>query len=526
MKQDIIINVTTSETRIAQLEDDQLVELFVERPETERMVGNLYKGVVRKVMVGMSAAFVDIGFTQDAFLHFSDVGAGNDIIRIVRESSLEAEEDARGGEEKRWEGADLKVGQEILVQVVKEPIGRKGPRVSSQVSLPGRTLVLVPNESGVGVSRKIVDFKDRRRLKATAAQIRPKGFGLIVRTMADAHSTDGLAAEVKQLLKTWKSVEQNIRALKGPGLVHQDVSLTSSTIRDLFTPDVNSVVVDSRKLYKEIVSYVDDVAPALRDRIKLYTDRVPIFDKYGIETEIEKCMSRKIWLNGGGYIYFDQTEALVAIDVNSGGFHGRKDHEENSLKINLKAAREIARQLRLRDIGGIIVIDFIDMGSEVNRRKVFDEMRRAMRMDRAKWDMAPISPFGLLEMTRQRIRPSLMFTLREPCPHCNGTGLVPSMATVVTALERWVRRFTSQTREHRLVLKVHPQVKAYLSGGLRSRIARIMWANRAFITLEEDPNLRLDEFRAWSPKQKRDVTDDFRPGGSFLREQSNGKKLD
>jgi ribonuclease G len=335
--------------------------------------------------------------------------------------------------------------------------------------------------------------------------------------MADTRAVENLENEVKRMLKTWREVENRLRSLKGPGLVYHDMSLASSVIRDMFTPDVGSVMVDSRKLYKDIVAYVEDVAPTLRDRIKLYQDRVPIFDKYNIEAEIEKSLSRKIWLTGGGYIFFDQTEALVAIDVNSGGFTGRRDHEENSLQVNLRAAREIARQMRLRDIGGIIVIDFIDMLEESNRFKLFDEMRRNLRMDRAKWDLAPLSPFGLMEMTRQRIRPSLASTLRETCPQCRGTGLVPSLETVATSLERWVKRFASQTRERRLALNVNPEMKKFLTGGLRSRIARIMWSNRLFITINEDSELRIDEFRGISLKQKKDVTDDFLTGNGLKK---------
>ncbi|MBM3325873.1 MAG: Rne/Rng family ribonuclease [Calditrichaeota bacterium] len=512
MKQDIIINSTTSETRIALLEDDLLAELFVERPETERMVGSLYKGIVRKVMVGMSAAFVDIGLTQDAFLHFSDVGGGNELIKLSHEPEIEQAEDDMDGQRRRWEGEDLKVGQDILVQVIKEPIGRKGPRVSTQIALPGRFIVLAPNESFVGVSRKIMQFREKRRLRQIAGKMRPKGFGLIVRTLAEGKSDADLHNDVDRAMKVWRKIESAVRSTKGAGLIYRDLTMASSIIRDVFTPEVNSLVVDSRRLYREIVSYLNDVSPNLTEKIKLYTDRLPIFDKFGIETEIEKSLSRKIWLGGGGYIYFDATEALVAIDVNSGRFVGNKDHEENSVKVNLKAAREICRQMRLRDIGGIIVIDFIDMAEEKNRRKVFDEMRKSMRMDRAKWDLAPIGPFGLMEMTRQRIRPSLVYSLREPCPQCNGSGLVPSIETVVTTFERWIKRFTSQTREHRLMLTVHPRIKTYLTGGLTSRIARIMWTNRVFITLNSEETLKIDEFKAYSYKQKCDVTAQYSVG--------------
>ncbi|MBM3328543.1 MAG: Rne/Rng family ribonuclease [Calditrichaeota bacterium] len=509
MKQDIIINSTTSETRIALLEDDQLVELFVERPDNERMVGSLYKGVIRKVMVGMSAAFVDIGLAQDAFLHFSDIGGGNELIKLSHEPDVEQSEEDMDGTRRRWEGQDLKVSQEVLVQIIKEPIGRKGPRVSTQIALPGRFIVLVPNESFIGVSRKVTQFREKRRLRQIAGRMRPKGFGLIVRTLAEAKTDEELRADLDRIIKSWRKMESAVRNLKGAGLVYRDLTMASSIIRDLFTPEVNSLVVDSRKLHREISDYIADVQPGLKEKVQLYSDRLPIFDKYDIESEIEKCLSRKIWIGGGSYIYFDQTEALVAIDVNSGRFVGKRDHEENSLKVNLKAAKEISRQMRLRDIGGIIVIDFIDMSEEKNRKKVFDEMRRAMRMDRAKWDLAPIGPFGLMEMTRQRIRPALVYSLREPCPTCNGSGLVSSVETVVTTLERWIKRYASQTREHRLSLTVHPRIKSYLTGGLTSRLNRIMWANRVFISMEIEESLKIDEFKAWSPRQKRDITTDF-----------------
>lgn len=507
MKQDIIINSTTSETRIALLEDKILVELFVERPENERMVGSLYKGVVRKVMAGMSAAFIDIGEPKDAFLHFSDVGAGSVITNILDKGGIDRANIQDHDRQKWIDPARMKVGEPILVQVIKEQIGHKGPRVSSQVTLPGRLMVLVPYESYIGISRKIRDFRETKRLRQIANKLCVTNFGLIIRTVAGNKTEDVLSSDLNRALKTWHRIERDLKKQDSPGLIYRDLTMASTTIRDLFTSDVSSLFVDSRKLFKEIVNYLKDVAPHLANSVKLYTERVPIFDKFGIETEIEKCLSRKIWLSGGGYIYFDATEALVAIDVNSGRFAGKSNHEENALKVNLKAAKEICRQLRLRDVGGIIVIDYIDMIEEKNRKKVLDEMVNAMQADRSKWDIAPLSPFGLMEMTRQRVRPSLLYTFREPCPNCDGTGLVSSIETVVTIIERWIKRFTSNTRERRLILSVHPRIKAYLTGGLTSRIARVMWANRVFITLNEDEMLKLEEFRTYSVKQKKDVTE-------------------
>ncbi len=509
MKQDIIINSTVGETRIALLEDDLLVELFVERPETERMVGSLYKGIVRKVIPGMSAAFVDIGWSRDAFLHFSDVGGGNELVDILSKGPIKAKPQMAHGRKSSVESSHMKVGNEIIVQVTKEPIGHKGPRVSSQVTIAGRFLVLVPNEPYIGVSRKIPSQSERKRLRQTIEKLRPEGFGAIVRTAAENKSEGVLMADVERALKNWRKTEKEIRQLKGPGLVYRDMTMASSIIRDLFTTNVDKLIVDSKRLSLELINYVKDVAPNLVSKIELYIDRTPIFDHFGIEKEIERSLSRKVWLNGGGYIFFDPTEALFSIDVNSGRFAGKKRHEDNATKINLQSVKEISRQLRLRDVGGIIVIDFIDMEMEQNRKQVFTEMTEAMRPDRSKWDIAPISPFGLLEMTRQRVRPSLLFTFREPCPLCEGTGLVASMETIVTDLERWIRRFVAQTRERRLTLTIHPEVKTYLTGGLKSRIARIMWTNRVFITLDTDEEMKLDVFRGYSYKRKRDVTADF-----------------
>lgn len=486
------------------------MELYVERPEKARMVGSLYKGVVRKVLPGISAAFVDIGLNQDAFLHFSDVGGGNELVKIAHEMDLEeVEEEGATGKKGHFSESELKPGQEILVQVIKEPIGHKGPRVSTQIALPGRYIVLVPNDTFIGVSRKIANFKEKRRLRQIAQDLRPKGFGMIVRTLAEGKTEEELARDVERVVKVWDSIEKSVRQHKGSGLIYRDISLTSSLIRDLFSPEVGSLVVDSRKLYREIIRYLDEVAPAMKSLVTLYTNTTPIFDHYGIEEEIEKSLKPQIPLPGGGYINIEQTEALVAIDVNSGRYHGKKDHEENALKVNLEAAREICRQLRLRDIGGIIVIDFIDMAEEKHRKMVFEEMRRLMKMDRAKWDMSPIGPFGLMELTRQRIRPALVYSLHETCPHCGGTGLVPSIESVISLIERWIKRFRAQTREHRLLLTVHPKVKEVLSGGVTSRLAHLMWENKLFISLQADESLKISEFKAWSYKQERDVTEDF-----------------
>jgi len=509
MKKDIIINSTSAETRLALLEDDRLVELFVERPQNERNVGSIYKGVVRKMVPGMEAAFIDIGWKQDAFLHFSDYsdemegGAFDDV-----------EEDNNSGYQKKIsyhrKHIDLKNGQEVLVQIIKEPLGTKGPRITTQVSLPGRSVVLVPYHSHIGVSRRISDYKERRRLKSIASKVRPEGFGVIVRTVAVGKTNEELKADVASQLKLWKKLEKTIKSAPPKSLIFRDLSLASSIIRDLFTPDIDSLIVDSKRFHRQIVNYLSEVAPQLVEKVTHYSGSKPIFDYYKIEPDIEKSLSRKVWLNGGGYIIIEQTEALVTIDVNSGRFMGKKDHEENSLKVNLRSARELCRQLRLRDLGGLIVIDFIDLWDARNRKKVFDEMKKELRNDRSKSDILELSQFGLMEMTRQRIKPSLLYTFNEPCPTCRGLGMVPSLETASTQLERWIMRFKNRTREKRLQVTVSAPIYDYMTEGVNNRIRRIMLKHSILIKLKKDDSFRIDEFTGYSVKENKEVTDRYR----------------
>ena len=508
MKKDIIINSTSAETRLALLEDDRLVELFVERPQNERNVGSIYKGVVRKMVPGMEAAFIDIGWKQDAFLHFSDYsdemegGAFDDV------------EDSDSTPQKRISyhrrNIALKNGQEVLVQIIKEPLGNKGPRITTQVSLPGRSVVLVPYHSHIGVSRRITDYKERRRLKSVTTKIKPDGFGVIVRTVAVGKTPEELKADIDSQLKLWKKLEKKIKIEPPKSLIFRDLSLASSIIRDLFTPDIDSLIIDSKRFYRQIITYLSEVAPQLVSKVTHYSGSKPIFDYYKIEPDIEKSLSRKVWLNGGGYIIIEQTEALVTIDVNSGRFMGKKDHEENSLKVNLRSARELCRQLRLRDLGGLIVVDFIDLWDERNRKKVFDEMKKELRSDRSKSDILPLSQFGLMEMTRQRIKPSLLYTFNEPCPTCRGLGMVPSLETASTQLERWIKRFKNSTREKRLEVIVSTPLYNYMTEGVNNRIRQIMLKNSILIKLKRDDSYRIDEFTSYSVKQNKEVTDRYK----------------
>jgi ribonuclease G len=503
MHKEIIINSSIGETRIAILEEGKLVELFVEKPDRERMVGDIYLGKVVNVVKGMRAAFVNIGQKQDAFLHFSDIGESFSTVSAM------IDRDEENHVEVEIPPEQIKVGQEILVQIIKEPISTKGSRLTTQISMPGRFCVLVPNSSMVGVSKKIDSIKERRRLRKMAKSMRPDDFGIIVRTVAEGRHEPVLKADIASLLKIWQKLEKKLQNAKPPMLVYKDMGMTSSVIRDLFTSDVSKLIVDSKKLYREITSYLKDVARGMVSSIEYYNRKIPIFDFYGIEAEIEKSLARKVWMKSGGYIIFDQTEALVAIDVNSGKFIGHKDHEQNSLRINLEAATEIARQLRLRDLGGIIVIDFIDMRDERNKRRLHEEFKKELKKDRAQANITPISEFGLIEMTRERVRPSLLFTFSETCPTCKGLGRITAKSTTLTKIERWLRRFKASSKERSIRLVTHPEIKSFLTEGIRSPIRRIMWNQRILVDLQEDQNLDIDEFHFLSKKDNTDITDKF-----------------
>lgn len=507
MKKDIIINATNEETRIAMLEDERLVELFVEKPEAQRTVGDIYKGKISRVLPGMQAAFIDIGQEQNAFLHFSDVSdATNQFIADLADDEEEEGEERRKREQTFKAARELKQGQDIVVQIMKEPIGTKGPRVTSEISLPGRFVVLVPNQTYIGVSRKISNFKEKKRLRQVARQVLPKNFGLILRTQAEDKDEKIIAEDVRGLLKLWQKIDQQIKETEAPAQVHKDMGMTSSIIRDLFTPDVNRVVIDSRRLLREITTYIKDVAPRLKHKIEYYRKPNPVFEQFGIEDEIRKSIESKVWLKNGAYIVIEQTEAMVSIDVNSGKFIGRKDHESNSLKINLEAGREIARQARLRDLGGLIVIDFIDVLQDENKNKIFQELRREFHKDRSITKIEEISRFGLVEMTRQRVRPSVLHSIHEDCPQCHGTGLVPSLNTLVSEMERWIQRYRASRGDRRISIRMTPEVFDYVMKGRFSRRLQLMWKYWMKITCIKDSNLRYREFRVYDRKNLHEIT--------------------
>jgi len=487
MNKEIIINTSSSESRIAILEDSELVELFVEHPENQRMVGDIYLGKVENVVKAIQAAFVDIGLDQNGFLSFADV----DEEYISLSETVDSDEKKSGSKkkQKRHNSAILRTGNDLLVQVTKEPIGTKGARLTSSISLPGRFIVLVPHDDSVGVSRKIGNGKERARLRRIAKSLRPEGFGLIVRTVAVDKDIQMIKVDLETLLKKWEKILIKGKKRQTPGLIHKDLGITSSIIRDLFSPDISQLVVDSRKLYGDIKKYLKDVAPALLPKLELYKKKAPIFDSFQIEDAITKSLSRKIWMKSGGYCIFDQTEALMVVDVNSGRSIKEKDHEKNALKTDLEASVLIARQLRLRDIGGIIVIDFIDLQQERNRNKVVTTMRKELKKDRVAFDVLPMNNFGLISITRSRVRPSLLYRYSEPCPRCEGLGRVPAKSAIVTQIERKLQQLKKKTGQRRYLLKVHPEIASHLKEGTKSIVRHLML--KFFVTIKINEEVEL-----------------------------------
>lgn len=505
MQREIVIDAAGAETRVAIVEDGRLVELMHERDDERRMVGDIYLGRVEAVLPGIQAAFVDIGTEKSAFLHVSD---------------LQEEDDSDGDDANGNSGNSnrrhrkyppiqdqLDRGQELLVQVTKEPIGTKGPRVTSQISMPGRFLVFIPAGSGVGVSRKIGDRDERIRLRELARDaLGKKSGGLIVRTVGEELTKKVLQDELSGLRKTWAKIQRRAKSMKAPAVVHQEAEMTSSLIRDLFSGTVNLLTINTKDLEHQIKSYLGRVSPELLDRVKLFDKDRPIFEEFGIEDEIQAAFRRRVELKSGGHIVIEHTEALVAIDVNTGSYTGRKDPAKTILRTNLEAAAEIARQLRLRDIGGIIVCDFIDMDDKSDRDKVLNEMRGHVGRDRARSKLFDISDLGLLQLSRQRVRPSLVQMMTQPCESCDGTGRVLSPDTVVRRIERTILRARSEGEKRALMIRVHPGVALYLLQSEPKFLQELGHKVGFKLDVRDDPIMGRDEYRLLAGPADTDVT--------------------
>ncbi|MCC7000888.1 MAG: Rne/Rng family ribonuclease [Gemmatimonadaceae bacterium] len=538
MKREILISATQREVRVAIIEDDQLVELQVDRPENKRMVGDIYLGKVEAVLPGIQAAFVNIGTEKSAFLHNSDLvfdedgDDDDDEDGDDDESGSEADDaeaaaegaapeptkkpnKGRGGRRRRKDPPKvedvLKRGQSIIVQVSKEPISTKGPRVTAQVSMAGRFLVYMPFASRVGVSRKIGERAERQRLREQVQKVLPKDSGgVIVRTVGEDVTQETFDRELNTLISQWQKINKKTKFVGNPPkLLHRETSLTRGIIRDLFSTKVDRLTVDSKQVYNEIVEYLKGIAPELIDRVQLYEDKIPLFDKEGVETEIRDLFKRRCDLPSGGYLIIEPTEALVSIDVNSGRYTGKKDPEKTVTKTNVEAAREIARQLRLRDVGGIIVCDFIDMETKANRDKVLQELRTHLGRDRARTKAFAVSDLGLIEMTRQRVRQSHFHAMTEPCPTCLGTGRVFTAETIVRRMERAVRRLASEGRRDQIVIKLHPDTAMYVLEEEKDLVKRLEKSVGFALEMRDDPLLKPDEFKLVIKGAGRDITSQY-----------------
>jgi ribonuclease G len=487
VKKEIVVDVSTRETRIATLEDGQLVELRVEREE--RVVGSIYKGIVQNVLPGMDAAFVDIGLERNAFLYVADV-------LIDDEGNVQT--NARRSDLRRRKIKDLlKPGQEILVQVIKGPRGTKGARVSTRIALPGRYLVLMPEGGQLGVSRKIENREERERLRRVGQKFCPEGFGLIMRTECEGKSERELKGDIAFLMKTWEQVVERVRTERAPAQVHSDFTLLYRTVRDVFGTDVNRLIVDDPAEYEQVHELAKLVAPRIRSGIHLYDGDEPIFEHYGIESQIDRLLRRKVWLKSGGYLVVDEMEAITAIDVNTGKHVGSSSLADTIVKANLEAVEEVARQIRLRDLGGIIVIDFIDMASAADRRTVMQAFTKALKRDRARTRVGRISSLGLIEITRKRTGESVTETITMPCEHCHGRGRVPSPETVSLWVERELRKKAKEPGDA-LLIEGSPEVSEWVIGDGGENVEALEHSVRRAIYVRANQEFAVDEYEITS----------------------------
>ncbi|MGH7276856.1 MAG: Rne/Rng family ribonuclease [Candidatus Rokuibacteriota bacterium] len=480
----IVVNAGLIETRVGVQEGNLLTDLYLERTRHRSIVGSVYKGVVTNVLPGMQAAFVDIGLHKDAFLYAGDyttnlgdyartmlAGGDEDGDADVDVDELEAGREATVPIEDL-----LRKGQEVLVQVSKESLGTKGARITSFISLPGRYVVYMPQAHHIGVSRRIHDERERDRLRAAlrALQLPPGGF--IQRTNAEGKGEAEFAADVDFLGRLWAQIQARFEQAAAPAALHEEGDLTFRVVRDLFSPEVDEFVIDAKEVYDRCLGYVEALVPALAERVRLHDDKQPVFEAFGIEKDIERALRRRVWLKSGGSIVIDHTEALVSIDVNTGKYVGKRDFEQTVLKINLEAVGEVVRQIRLRDLGGIIIIDFIDMEREEHREQVEKALKKALAEDKARTNVLQISELGLVEMTRKRVRQDLRALLSVSCPACKGSGVIKSDATLAAEIFRAVRAKAAGADEpdgREVLVRVHPDVARYFEGDGQEGLERL-----------------------------------------------------
>ena len=505
MSSELVINSTQKGGRIALLHDKRLVEYHIEEKESSFTVGDIYLGTVKKLVPGLNAAFVDIGYEKDAFLHYLDLGPNFSSLNKFTKDVIA----------KRWQGNKLngfqlepeidklgKVNQvltknsPILVQVVKEPISTKGPRLSCELSIAGRYIVLVPFSNSVNISKKITEKEERQRLMRLMSSIKPQNFGIIVRTVAEGKEVAELDRDLQNLVEKWESGMKALREAKPRDKIIGEMSRASSMLRDMLNESFDSITVDDKDIYEEIRDYIRTIAPEKERILKLYNGKAKLFENFGIEKQLKSIFGRSVSLPGGGYVIIEHTEALHVVDVNSGNkSNSEADQEATAYNVNLEAAKEIARQLRVRDMGGIIVIDFIDMKKAEHKRLVYERMKQEMGTDRSKFTILPLTKFGLMQITRQRVRPELNITTGENCPMCGGTGKITASILVADAIENNLDFIVSKQNERQVSLALHPYLYAYFTNGVVSRRVKWFFKYKTWIKLVQDTSLGITEYK-------------------------------
>lgn len=485
MFREIIVNAGPEETRVAIKEDGHCVEVFLEREAEKQITGNIYKGRVENILPGMGAAFVELGLEKNGFLYVEDA------ITLEEQKDLPINQ-------------VLKKSQEIMVQIVKEPMGTKGPRITSHISLPGRYLVLMPTVSYIGISRRIEQDEERERLREIAERIKPEKMGIIIRTVAENQKEEDLAKDLKFLLKLWQKIQHKNQYTKALTVIYRELDLVYRTIRDYFTVEVSRFILDDQEKYQEITDFVQSFSPDLVPKLELYQGKVDIFQAFGIETEIEKALRRKAWLKSGGYVVFDQTEALTVVDVNTGKYVGNDSFAETILKTNLEAAKETVRQLRLRNIGGIILIDFIDMDDFKHREEVLNFLTEEVKKDRTKTTVLGLTKLGLVEMTRKKDRPSLDSLMQKHCPVCEGRGRVLGEEALVLRAQREIERNAVNVQAQALLVGLHPTVAGYLIGPSGAYLKRLEARTGKYIYIKGIKTAGLTEVKliTWGSKKE------------------------
>jgi ribonuclease G len=515
MNKEMIVSSNGHETRVAILEDDQLAEIFVERERNRGVVGNVYKGRVSKVLPGMQSSFIDLGLERDGFLYVSDVLSNLDEF----DSDDDAEPKPRGEGDKERGDKDrereerqpeakiedlLKEGQDVVVQVAKEPLGTKGARLTSHVTLPGRFLVFMPTVDHIGISRKIATREERSRLRGIVKEFRDQhnfGGGVIIRTAAEGRTKEDILADLHYFHKIWVEMRQKSEGRRAPAVIYQEPSLVNKLLRDLLTDDYSAIRIDDPREHDRIVEFIGRIMPSLSSRVKLHDKDYPIFEEYGVQAELDKALRSKVWLKSGGSIVINQTEALVAIDVNTGRYVGKKTAgrlEDTIIKTNLEAAREIVRQIRLRDLGGIIVLDFIDMEEKKNRQKVFQAVEQELRKDRAPSKALQVSDFGLVIVTRKRVKQSLERVLTEPCPYCSGAGTIKSSSTVCYEILTEMKKIGPDLDGPGVLLRVNPDIARALNEEERGVLKDLKYLLGRDVIVKPDVHLHHEQFDVMS----------------------------